>query len=300
LAPVQEAFRKVGDELAVSLIPVIKELTPALISLAASLSQLVGWFSSLSPTTKEAIISFIGIVAALGPLLVLIGQAIAFVGTLSAAWTTISGILAPIISTVLPAIGTVIAGITLPVWGLIAAIGLLVAAIIIFGKDAWNTVVTIGKIFESLWLLIRIKIDQIKRAFFSVDWGGIGRNIMEGIRNGINQGISWIVNAARNAAQAAVNAARSLLGINSPSLVFAGIGKNMMQGMAKGIDTNAGQAIQSTSKAVSATIPAATNSVSSNSGSGTPFVYAPMISLANEAEAERVLLPMLRKLQRSM
>ena len=300
LAPVHEAFKKVGDELAISLVPIIKDLTPALLSLAVSLSQLVGWFSSLNPATKESIIAFVGIVAALGPVLIFVSQLITFVGSLSAAWGTLSAIIAPISGTVLPAIGAVLAGVTLPVWGLIAAIGLLIAVIIIFGKDAWNTIQTIGKLFEALWLLIRIKVDQIKSAFTSVDWGATGRNIMEGIRNGINQGISWIVNAARNAAQAAVNAARSLLGINSPSLVFAGIGKNMMQGMAKGIDSNAGKAVSSTSKAVSATIPSATTVVNSSSGGGTPFVYAPMISLSSEAEAERILLPMLRKLQRAM
>ena len=37
----------------------------------------------------------------------------------------------------------------------------------------------------------------------------------------------------------------------------------------------------------------------SSAGSGVTLVYSPMISLANEAEAERVLLPMLRKLQRA-
>ena len=299
LKPLKEEWGKITEQLATSFIPVIKDLTPTLISLAQSISMVVGWFSGLTVGQKEAIISFVGIVAALGPVLIFVSQLITFVGSLSAAWGTLSAIIAPISGTVLPAIGAVLAGITLPVWGLIAAIGLLVAAIIIFGKDAWNTIQTIGKIFEALWLLIRIKVDQIKQAFFSVDWGGIGRNMMEGIVNGIRAGWNWVVNAARSVAQAAFDAARNALWSHSPSLKFEILGKNMMQGLANGVDMNAGKAISSTSKAVSATIPAAITSVGSNGGGGTPFVYAPMISLANEAEAERVLLPMLRKLQRA-
>jgi hypothetical protein len=39
---------------------------------------------------------------------------------------------------------------------------------------------------------------------------------------------------------------------------------------------------------------------SGTNGNGVTLVYSPLISLASEAEAERVLLPMLRKLQRAM
>jgi hypothetical protein len=299
LQPLTEAWGTIVQLLANSVIPVIKDLIPVLMQLSVPLLKMVMAFDSLTVPQKEAILGLIGLVAAIGPVLMFVSQLIAFVGMLSTGWTTLVGIVTPLVSTVLPAIGAVIAGITLPVWGLIAAIGLLVAAIIIFGKDAWNTVLTIGKIFQALWELIKIKVDQIKQAFMSVDWGAIGRNIMQGIVNGINSGISWIVNAARSAAQAAVDAARRILGLHSPSLVFQSIGQNMMQGMANGINSNAALPISATSKAISGTIPAATNSAPAGGGSMN-FVYSPMISLASQAEAENVLLPMLRKLQRSM
>jgi hypothetical protein len=293
MKPINEAFTKVGDKLATSFVPIIERLTPTLLSLADSLSKIIDWFSKLPPGVQDSVLAFTGIVAAIGPALVIIGQLVTAFGVVSTFFTTGAG------AGFGAAVVGVFGAITAPVWLLIGAIVLLGATIAIFGKQAWQTVTDIGKIFQALWTLIQIKIDQIKQAFLSVDWGGIGRNIMEGIRNGIHQGISWIVNAARSAAQAAVDAARNLLGLHSPSLVFAGIGQNMMKGMANGINSNAKLPIAATSNVVSGTIPAAT-STSNNNSTSVPFVYSPMISLASQAEAESVLLPMLRKLQRSM
>jgi phage-related protein len=64
----------------------------------------------------------------------------------------------------------------------------------------------------------------------------IGSAIVEGIANGINAGVSWIVDAARGAAQSALNAAKGLLGIQSPSKVFEKeIGGNIIDGMVIGL-----------------------------------------------------------------
>ncbi len=299
LAPAQKAWQDLGNELAVSLVPVIKDLTPALISLAGSLSDVIKAFSALPPGTKEAIVSFVGIMGALGPVLIGIGQLYTFIGSLSGAWATLSGILAPLGTTVLPAIGAGLAAISAPVWLLIGAIALLGVTIAVFGKQAWQTITDIGGIFTALWQLLLIKIDQIKSAWLSVDWGGIGKNLMQGIANGIYAGWNWVVDAARNAATAAFNAAKNVLGIRSPSVVFEGIGMNMMKGMANGISQNAGIPSSATNKAVSATVPSATNN-STQGGGGVTLVYSPMISLASQAEVEKNLLPMMRKLQRSM
>lgn len=64
----------------------------------------------------------------------------------------------------------------------------------------------------------------------------IGTSIAQGIANGISNGVTAIVNAAKKAAQAALDAALALLGIESPSKVFANmVGKPIAQGMAAGI-----------------------------------------------------------------
>jgi hypothetical protein len=64
----------------------------------------------------------------------------------------------------------------------------------------------------------------------------VGKSIADGIAKGISNGVAAITNAARGAAQSALNAAMALLGIASPSKVFANmVGKPISQGMAAGI-----------------------------------------------------------------
>lgn len=88
-----------------------------------------------------------------------------------------------------------------------------------------------------------------------VDWVSgfvdAGMDLMRGLVQGIMNGISWVVDAARNVASSAVNAAKSVLGIHSPSRVFRGIGQYVTQGLGIGIlaDQNkAVNAVRSVSK----------------------------------------------------
>ena len=82
-------------------------------------------------------------------------------------------------------------------------------------------------------------ISNIKSAFSGFNWAGIGADILRGIANGIASGVGTIVNAAKNAAQSAFNAAKSFLGIKSPSKLFAdGVGKWIPAGIAVGIEAN--------------------------------------------------------------
>lgn len=82
-------------------------------------------------------------------------------------------------------------------------------------------------------------ISAIKNAFTSVDWGEVGSNIISGIKEGISGAVDTIVDAAKSAAKSALDAAKSLLGIHSPSRVFRDeVGKMIPEGMAIGIDRN--------------------------------------------------------------
>lgn len=77
-------------------------------------------------------------------------------------------------------------------------------------------------------------------AFNNIDWGDIGWNIVRGIANGIWDGADRIVRAAKDVAKQALNAAKSFLGIHSPSRVFQDeVGLQMDAGQAKGIIENA-------------------------------------------------------------
>ena len=82
-------------------------------------------------------------------------------------------------------------------------------------------------------------ISQVKNAFTSVDWGGVGRNIISGIANGLKGAAGAIVEAAKGAAESALNAVKNALGIHSPSRVFRDqVGKMMALGMGIGFEKN--------------------------------------------------------------
>jgi phage-related protein len=82
-------------------------------------------------------------------------------------------------------------------------------------------------------------IQSIKDSFSQYDWGAIGSNIIDGIKNGISSAAGRIADAAREAARAALDAAKGFLGIHSPSTVFRDqIGKYMALGMAEGFEDN--------------------------------------------------------------
>lgn len=77
-------------------------------------------------------------------------------------------------------------------------------------------------------------------AFNNIDWGDIGWNIIRGIANGIWDGADKIVRAAKDVAKQALNAAKSFLGIHSPSRVFREeVGAQIPAGEAQGIIENA-------------------------------------------------------------
>lgn len=113
---------------------------------------------------------------------------------------------------------------------------------------------TLQAIVRDLWTsLSRIfgqMIDAIVDMWSSIDWGGIGRAIIEGIANGLSNAAGWLRDAAWDAAMAALEAARNALGIHSPSAVAAreigqpfaeGIGVGMRESMAAlAGDVNAG------------------------------------------------------------
>ena len=80
---------------------------------------------------------------------------------------------------------------------------------------------------------------NIKNEFGNKDWLSIGSNIIEGIKNGILNGLEKIKEAAKNVAKGALDAAKSALGIHSPSREFFKIGEFVTMGFAQGIDNGA-------------------------------------------------------------
>lgn len=96
----------------------------------------------------------------------------------------------------------------------------------------------IKSLFGSIGSTVKSLITKIKNPF-NIDWSSIGRNIVNGIASGIRNFAGSIVRAAKSAAKKALNAAKSFLGIHSPSRVFRDqVGKYMALGMGEGFEDN--------------------------------------------------------------
>lgn len=82
-------------------------------------------------------------------------------------------------------------------------------------------------------------IASVKEAFTSVDWGALGKNVIEGIVKGLMAAGSALIDAARSVVSGALDAAKRFLGINSPSKVFRDqVGEMMAVGLGIGFEDN--------------------------------------------------------------
>ena len=97
----------------------------------------------------------------------------------------------------------------------------------------------IVKAIPNLLLKAASIYNDIKNKFNELDWKSIGKNIIDGIIKGISNAVSSLVNAAKDAAKSALNGMKNLLGIHSPSDVFADeVGEMIPAGTAEGILAN--------------------------------------------------------------
>lgn len=119
---------------------------------------------------------------------------------------------------------------------------ILQQGILIIGKLVAGLIQAIPQVVAAIPQII----NSIKNTFSSVDWGSVGRNLIQGIANGLSGAASLIVDAAKNAAQSAFNAAKSFLGINSPATKGIWLGDMYDEGVAVGIKDNAGEITKAT------------------------------------------------------
>ena len=253
-------FGDIAQQLGQHLIPIATEFL-------GILSKMVERFSNLTPAQQKFIVYTGMIVAAIGPILLVVGQAITAFGAISGVISTVSTFMSasliPALAAAVPALGGIVAA-AAPVILIIAAVGAAIYAMYLiwtknlFGiqektaaaleyiKIAFNQFVSewsqtwenIKQIIQIAWgRIVQIARDIVEgiKAAFKIDWGAVGRAIIDGIVSGIRNGIGAIKSAAKDAAQAALDAAKGFLGIQSPSKVMMELGQNMNLGMAAGI-----------------------------------------------------------------
>ncbi len=94
---------------------------------------------------------------------------------------------------------------------------------------------------------------QLVTNFSSADWKGIGEAIINGISAGVDSLAGRLKSKIDDLLGGLVDKAKGLLGIESPSKVFAEIGRNIVAGLILGIDQRAG-ALQTQMRALSTNI----------------------------------------------
>lgn len=131
-----------------------------------------------------------------------------------------------------------------PIGIIITAIAALVAGIMILWTTNEDFREAVKKIFGDIVKFIGDAVDNIVKFFTETipntlknvgKWfADVGKNIVEGVWNGIKNMGTWIADKVKGFFTGIVDGIKDLLGIHSPSRVFADIGENMAAGLGVG------------------------------------------------------------------
>lgn len=125
--------------------------------------------------------------------------------------------------------------------------------------SAWNGITsTVSNGVNNVMNTVKGIGGKIKGAFSGAgSWlVSAGNNIIQGLINGIRGAISNAVAAVKGAASSIVNAAKSALGIHSPSRVFRDeVGKMIPAGLGKGVESNMNLAVNPIQRMVADIMP---------------------------------------------
>ncbi len=179
--------------------------------LLEQLSRLLSTFNNLDGGSQTAVIALLALAAAIGPIVTVVGGA-------------------------LTAIGAVAAGLGV---GFIAAGAIVVGAVAAIAVAAYLLYTYWGPItgfFGSLWAGITARfqagLDWLRSLIPS--WGQIGKFMLQALLNALDP--LAVARHVIGLGGTLVTSIKGVLGIKSPSRVFAGIGGNIMAGLAQGLD----------------------------------------------------------------
>lgn len=230
-----------------------EELIPAVTTALKALIPILEWFNNLPDSVKSGIVYLLMFVAALGPILTIGGKVLGVLGGIGglvggggAVSAGLGSLSTFITATVTPALGglaAAIGAISAPVWLLIAAIGALIVVLIKFGPEASKTISMLVQIFAAGFERIKYEVMQffinLAGAFARgyAEMRQAGGNLVQGIWAGIQSGWQWLLNMIQTNLNNLLTWVKNILGIKSPSKVFAEkVGKQMALGIGVGFE----------------------------------------------------------------
>jgi phage-related protein len=217
LQPILDAFNAlVGallpplNALLLALQPSLSQLTDAIVQVATALAPVLAQFGLLAAQLLDKLMPLIT------PLIGLIGELAAILaGRLAQQLTTV----------VVPALNAVAALLKGDFSGAFRSMGEVVK----------NQLKLVFDLFTELPLKILQAVGK-----FGILLEDAGVDLIQGLINGVKSMGGALGGAIKDLAKGAVDAAKSFLGIHSPSTVFATIGQQVGQGFVNGIDSMAG------------------------------------------------------------
>jgi hypothetical protein len=231
----EAVFLEIGTKFAPLLqdviVPLVQDkVIPILIALTDKVSKVIDWFASLDGTTQTVILTIVGIVAAIGPLLLIVGKTI-----------TIVSKLIPIIKMA----GVVIGFLTGPIGLVILAIGALIAIVVLLYKNwdevsaflarTWewikNTAINIFNAIKDAfvnsidWIVNKVNtFATVFKSAWSNIWNGAKNTfegIIEGVKNGFKTGLNWIIDKINDfvgKANGILQSLNAVPGVSVPSI----------------------------------------------------------------------------------
>lgn len=130
-------------------------LMPAIQKITEKLQDFADWLNNLNEDQKKTIVTIATVVAAIGPVLLILGNLFKTISKISGAIQAFPSVLSTITG-VFKGIGTAIAGISAPLIAVIAAIGLLVAAF----KHLWDTNEEFRNRVTAIWESVKNKFTE--------------------------------------------------------------------------------------------------------------------------------------------
>lgn len=179
-------LKVLGNDLAVIVLPFLNKAIEKVKDIVEKVTE--KW-NSLTDSQKETIIKIVGLVAAIGPLLIVGGKVTKGIGNMLE--------LAPKLVTAFDAVKTFLTG---PV-GIVAAIAAAVAAGVWLYKN-WDKV---KEVAEKVWAAVAGFVNDAWEKIKNIDWAGLGANMWNAIKNSFKKAGTWLENVFNQAKTAISN-----------------------------------------------------------------------------------------------